>query len=104
MVYRIFVEKRPGLSPESANLLSDLRSFLGITALETRTVTTNNKTVLLDTDFLTPVDQMLVDQVGQFLSTGTSNQCQRCFLSGWVKKFCRCNDILRHDSIFPPSQ
>jgi len=34
MVYRIFVEKRPGLSPEAGNLLSDLRSFLGITALE----------------------------------------------------------------------
>ncbi len=34
MVYRIFVEKRPGLSPEAANLLSDLRGFLGITALE----------------------------------------------------------------------
>ena len=34
MVYRIFVEKRPGLSPESENLLNDLRSFLGINALE----------------------------------------------------------------------
>ena len=34
MVYRIFVEKRPGLSPESENLLHDLRSFLGINALE----------------------------------------------------------------------
>ena len=34
MVYRIYVEKRPGLSPESENLCNDLRSFLGITALE----------------------------------------------------------------------
>ncbi len=34
MVYRIFVEKRPGLSPEAANLLGDLRSFLGIQSLE----------------------------------------------------------------------
>ena len=34
MVYRIFVEKRPGLSPEASNLLGDLRSFLGITSLE----------------------------------------------------------------------
>ncbi len=34
MVYRIYVEKRPGLSPESDNLLNDLRSFLGITSLE----------------------------------------------------------------------
>ena len=34
MVYRIFVEKRPGLSPEANNLLNDLRSFLGIQALE----------------------------------------------------------------------
>ena len=34
MVYRIFVEKRPGLSPEADNLLNDLRSFLGITTLE----------------------------------------------------------------------
>ena len=34
MVYRIFVEKRPGLSPEAANLLSDLKNFLGIAGLE----------------------------------------------------------------------
>ncbi len=34
MVYRIFVEKRPGLSPEAANLLSDLRTFLGTATLE----------------------------------------------------------------------
>ena len=34
MVYRIYVEKRPGLSPESEKVKSDLRSFLGITALE----------------------------------------------------------------------
>jgi len=34
MVYRIFVEKRPGLSPEAGNLLQDLRSFLGVENLE----------------------------------------------------------------------
>jgi len=34
MVYRIFVEKRPGLSPEASNLLSDLKNFLGIENLE----------------------------------------------------------------------
>ncbi len=34
MVYRIFVEKRPGLSPEAGNLLGDLRGFLGIENLE----------------------------------------------------------------------
>ncbi len=34
MVYRIFVEKRPGLSPEAGNLLGDLRGFLGIERLE----------------------------------------------------------------------
>ena len=34
MVYRIFVEKRPGLSPEANHLLHDLRSFLGIQSLE----------------------------------------------------------------------
>ncbi|MBR3692158.1 MAG: phosphoribosylformylglycinamidine synthase, partial [Clostridia bacterium] len=34
MVYRIYVEKRPGLSPESENLKNNLRSFLGIAALE----------------------------------------------------------------------
>ena len=34
MVYRVFVEKKPGLSPESAALLSDCREFLGIQALE----------------------------------------------------------------------
>ena len=30
MVYRIYVEKKPGLSPESASLLADLKNFLGI--------------------------------------------------------------------------
>ncbi|MBQ3277046.1 MAG: phosphoribosylformylglycinamidine synthase [Oscillospiraceae bacterium] len=34
MVYRVFVEKKPGLSPESAAFLSDCREFLGIRALE----------------------------------------------------------------------
>ena len=34
MVYRIFVEKREGLSPEAGNLLADLRGFLGIEHLE----------------------------------------------------------------------
>ena len=34
MVYRIFVEKRPGLSPESTNLKNDLKNFLGIANLE----------------------------------------------------------------------
>ena len=34
MVYRVFVTKRPGLNPECASLLSDCRSFLGITGLE----------------------------------------------------------------------
>ena len=33
MVYRIYVEKRPGLSPEASNLLRDLQSFLGIRSL-----------------------------------------------------------------------
>ena len=30
MVRRIYVEKRPGLSPEASSLLADLRDFLGI--------------------------------------------------------------------------
>ena len=34
MVHRIFVEKRPGLSPEANNLLRDLRHFLGIENLQ----------------------------------------------------------------------
>ena len=34
MVYRIFVEKRPGLSPEANNLKNDLKQFLGIKSLE----------------------------------------------------------------------
>ena len=34
MVYRVFVEKREGLSPEAGNLLGDLRGFLGIESLE----------------------------------------------------------------------
>jgi len=34
MVYRVFVEKKPGISPENANLLSDCKNFLGIAGLE----------------------------------------------------------------------
>ena len=34
MVYRIFVEKKPGLDNEARALLSDARTFLGITGLE----------------------------------------------------------------------
>ncbi len=34
MVYRIYAEKRPGISPESGSLLGDLRDFLGVKALE----------------------------------------------------------------------
>ena len=34
MVYRVFTEKRPGLSPEAGRLLSDLRDFLDIKTLE----------------------------------------------------------------------
>ncbi len=34
MVYRIYAEKKPGVSPESAGLLADLRDFLGVKALE----------------------------------------------------------------------
>ena len=33
MVYRVFVEKKPGLAPEAAGLLSDCRNFLGIKKL-----------------------------------------------------------------------
>ncbi len=33
MVYRVFVEKKPGLDHEAAALCADLRSFLGITGL-----------------------------------------------------------------------
>ncbi|MDY2906792.1 MAG: phosphoribosylformylglycinamidine synthase, partial [Eubacteriales bacterium] len=34
MVYRIYVEKKPGLDNEASTLLADIRSFLGITGLE----------------------------------------------------------------------
>ena len=34
MVYRVYVEKRPGLSPEAGALCSDLQNFLGIKSLE----------------------------------------------------------------------
>ena len=34
MVYRVFVEKKPGLAPEAAGLLSDCRHFLGLSNLE----------------------------------------------------------------------
>ena len=33
MVYRVCVEKKPGLAPECASLLSDCRSFLNLTGL-----------------------------------------------------------------------
>ncbi|MEG0779551.1 MAG: phosphoribosylformylglycinamidine synthase [Oscillospiraceae bacterium] len=33
MVYRVFVEKKPGLAPEAAGLLSDCRSFLNLSTL-----------------------------------------------------------------------
>ena len=34
MVYRLFVEKKPGLDHEARALLSDIRAFLGVTALQ----------------------------------------------------------------------
>ena len=34
MVFRVYVRKKPGLAPESAGLLADCRSFLGLSALE----------------------------------------------------------------------
>ena len=34
MVYRVYVEKKPGLDHEASALCADLRSFLGISALE----------------------------------------------------------------------
>ena len=34
MVYRIYAEKKPGVSPESTGVLADLRDFLGVKALE----------------------------------------------------------------------
>ena len=33
MVFRVYVEKKPGLAPEAASLLSDARSFLGLQSL-----------------------------------------------------------------------
>ena len=33
MVYRVYVEKKPSLSPEAENLLGDLRGFLGVETL-----------------------------------------------------------------------
>ena len=34
MIYRVFVEKKPGLAPEAAALLFDCREFLGIDTLK----------------------------------------------------------------------
>ena len=34
MVYRVYSEKKPGLSPEVASLRGDCRNFLGIAGLE----------------------------------------------------------------------
>ncbi len=34
MLHRVFVEKKPGLDPESAKLLADCRTFLGLAGLE----------------------------------------------------------------------
>ena len=33
MVYRVFVEKKPGVSNENVNLLSDFKDFLGVKGL-----------------------------------------------------------------------
>ena len=48
-------------------------------------------------------DQMLIHQLGQLFCTGTGDQRKGCLLTGRVKKFIGCNDVLRHDSISPPS-
>ena len=79
-----------------------LYKALCVTALETGAITANNKGISLNTHFLTPVDQMLVNQMCKFLSTGACNQHKGCFLSGGVEEFCGCNKILRHDTISPP--
>ena len=34
MVYRVFVEKKSGLAHEASSLSQDIRTFLGVTALE----------------------------------------------------------------------
>ena len=34
MVYRVFVENKAGLAPEASSLSQDIRTFLGVTALE----------------------------------------------------------------------
>ena len=34
MVYRVFVEKKPGLAPEAAGLLADCRAFLKLEGLQ----------------------------------------------------------------------
>ena len=34
MVYRVFAEKKPGFAPEAGSLLSDCRSFLGLSSLK----------------------------------------------------------------------
>ena len=76
---------------------------LSVTALETGAVTGYNKGILVHANFLTPVDQMLVNQLGKFFRAGAGNQSKGCFLSIRVEKFCGCYQILRHDSISPPS-
>jgi hypothetical protein len=69
---------------------------LGITALETGACTGNDKGFLVDTDFLGPVDQMAVDELGQLLSTGAGNQTQLGNLIVGVEKDGCINTVVGH--------
>ena len=53
-----------------------LDQTLGIAALETRAIAVNDKCVLLNANFPGPCTQVTINQVGQLLSTRTSNQAE----------------------------
>ena len=55
MIYRVFVEKKPGLAPEAAALLSDCREFLGIDALKAIRILTTGS----GSRFMTPLMVLL---------------------------------------------
>ena len=58
MVYRVCVEKKPGLAPECASLLSDCRSFLDLKGLESVRIWNRYDVEGIDEDPRLPMPQI----------------------------------------------
>ena len=58
MVYRVYVEKKPGLDNEARSLLNDARDFLGVSSLErVRLLNRYDLENLPESLFLAPFDE-----------------------------------------------